>query len=121
MGVRIYPNTINRVNLEKLAGVPAGTMDRLEAFQARHEAEKAGLPHAERYELEYRQWQEINADPSLGDMEAFLIYGWGKFAHVPGLSHGYAGSLDSVSQARILLQSNGINADAELTEGVHWF
>lgn len=116
MGVRLYPNTNDVAKLEKLAGVPVGTTARLEVIQKRQEAEKAGIPLFDRYEIDYRHWQEINDDGDLGNLEAFMLYGWGKFR---GGNGECSGSLEGAA-AQALLDLNGIYASADYCEGVHW-
>lgn len=120
MGVRLYPNTTDRAALETLAGVPHGTYDRLDAMTARHEAALVGLSFAERNELEYQQYCERQDDAAIGDLDAFLTFGWGKFREVDGLGTDCAGCIENLDAARRLLRYNGIGADVALANGVHW-
>ena len=115
MGTRLYPRTKNEAALEKLAGVPAGTAEKLREMEARHKAARVGNTDPD---LEYRQWCEIH-NSALGDYSHFLLYGWGKFDGL-GLAEGYAGSLTDLDKCRELLRRNGISADAALAEGLYW-
>jgi hypothetical protein len=122
MGTRLYPNTKNVSSLEILAKVPEGTFTRLAEVQERHKKELSGVPHQSRYELEYKQWGEINDDPHLGALDTFLTFGWGKFDPC-GYAEDYAGHLDNLVQCAIVLRGNGIYLSKEhlaLTEGLHW-
>ena len=115
MGVRLYPNTQDVVRLEVLAGVPAGTMDRLTAMEARQKDELEKAPREERYELGYKHYQERNDDAAMGDLDAFMTFGWGKFNG----GEDCCGSAEGEA-AQALLNLNGINAEAWYCEGVHW-
>jgi len=120
MGVRLYPNTTNVAKLEKLANVPEGTHNRMEEMAKRHEAALVGIDRHDRYELEYKQWQERNDDRPIGDLDAFLTFGWGKFRPIDGIGEDYAGRENDLQRAASLLRYNGINADTAECEGVHW-
>lgn len=121
MGTRLYPNTQDVAALEMLCGVAAGTAARRAAVELRHAGELAAATPAERSELEYAQWEEVNNDPDLGTYAAFLLYGWGKFDG-RGIAEGYAGSLTDLDAVARLFTRNGIPLDVDLalTEGVHW-
>jgi hypothetical protein len=129
MGIRLYPNTKDRTKLEVLAGVPAGTYDRLEAIETKHREEaitKRASGTWSEYSDGYRQWQEINNDPHLGDLCGFLLYGWGKFNDPDGLTNddnhdrSCSGSLSGEPAAR-LLEQNGVDPKlATLGDGIHW-
>lgn len=129
MGVRLYPNTSVVASLETLAGVPAGTAARLEETEKRHEAEKAAARARgeSTYDLEYRQWCEKNDDPALGDYDAFLTFGWGKFDDPHGVAPDCSGRLTDPVKCALVLRPNGIGGDGpaladfiKLAEGVHW-
>lgn len=138
MGTRLYPLTRDAAALETLAGVPAGTMARLDAIkapfaarsQARQEAFEAapegaagdavrsGLRYEERVDSE-AEWNAVNADQDAGTLDGFLTFGWGKFNGV-GLALDYAGHLDDLTACRRVLEANGIAADPALTGGLCW-
>ena len=122
MGVRLYPNTQDKAKLEVLAGVPAGTYARMEEMDARHEKFKAGIPLRDRYDLDYECWKEKDADGPIGDLDAFITFGWGKFRPVLGLGEDYSGSIPASQsvKADLLLAANGISANGAFCEGVHW-
>jgi len=124
MGIRLYPNTNNATSLEILAGVSPGTKARLDAIEARHEAEKAAASKEEHYDLGYKQWGESNDDRELGTLSHFLLYGWGKFNALLGVAMDECcGELTDPIQIRRLFQINGIPSDdgtLALSEGVHW-
>lgn len=70
MGVRLYPQTNKAQNLETLAGVPIGTMDKLKAIQAQF----AHDPYGEAaYNAVYG-----NLNGNLGNLDCLLANGWGK-------------------------------------------
>jgi hypothetical protein len=116
MGCRLYPNTINAAKLEKLAFVPEGTMRRLEEMAKRHAEERVNAANWSEYDGGYRQWKERDEDGSIGDLDAFLTFGWGKFDG----GNGECGGTLKGAEAQALLDLNGIRADADYCEGVHW-
>jgi len=120
MGVRLYPNTTNAAKLEKLAGVPEGTHKRMEDMAKRHAEERAAATNWNEYEDGYRQWKERDNDGPIGDLDAFLTFGWGKFRPIDGIGEDYAGNESDPQRAAKLLRYNGIGVDVSLTEGVHW-
>lgn len=71
MGTRLYPQTKSSKNLETLAGVPTGTMARLEAI-------KAQFAHDAYSEAAYDAIYGSTADANLGNLDNFLLNGWGK-------------------------------------------
>ena len=84
MGIRLHPKSEDPAVLEKLAGVPAGTHQRLKEREKKHKADLKALEDGtldreiSPYDLEYDQYCEIEDDPELCKMKNFLIYGWGK-------------------------------------------
>lgn len=128
MGTRLYPRTRNVESLEKLAGVPAGTAARLDAMKLRHDKELEGLDRAQRYEKEYAQYCERNDDKHVGDYDAFLTFGWGKFEDPCGVAPGYSGRLEDPAKVTQLFRANGIGPLTKegmaqfvaLCEGVFW-
>ena len=120
MGTRLYPHTIDRIALETLAGVPAGTYDRLTALEARQQAELEAAKPDQRYFLGDRHYCERNCDDALASLDAFLTFGWGKFRPVDDIGHDYAGHETDLTRAAKLLRQNGINVDVALTGGLRW-
>jgi hypothetical protein len=117
MGTRLYPNTTDRAALEVLAGVPAGTHARMDEMAKRH-AEAKVDPFDQ--EAGYAQWKERNDDGPIGDLDAFLTFGWGKFRPVDGIGEDCAGHEDNLDRAARLLRANGIGANVAMTGGLHW-
>jgi len=69
MGTRLYPATSKTNNLETLAGVPMGTTNKLNAIKAQFND-----PYGEdEYNAIYG-----NIDGNLGNLDNFLLNGWGK-------------------------------------------
>lgn len=120
MGTRLYPRTTDRKNIETLAGVPHGTTDRLEAMEARQKTELEAAKPEDRYELGYKHYCERNDDADLGNLDAFLTFGWGKFSPVEDIGHDYAGSEPDLERSAKLLRANGIGVDVALTGGLCW-
>jgi len=122
MGIRLYPVTRDRSKLEVLAGVPAGTYDRLDALKDRHTAEES-VKRAQGtwsdYDDGYRHYCETREDADLGTLDAFLTFGWGKFRDC-GLATGCSGRLDDLIHCLVVLRHNGIHVDVALTEGLCW-
>jgi hypothetical protein len=123
MGVRLYPNTQTPASLELICGVEPGTMERLNAMLARHKAELEAAKPEEKYDLGYKQYCERQDDQDIGRLDHFLTFGWGKFNDC-GVALDCAGHIDNTpeNQAAItlLFDTNGITADPEMCEGVHW-
>jgi hypothetical protein len=67
MGTRLYVNTQDRAIIETLAGVPAGTFDRLDAINAKH------------YDDDYDRYCDIQDDPHLAALAHFDLFGFSKF------------------------------------------
>ncbi len=120
MGIRLYPRTTNVNNLEKLAGVPAGTHSRLEALKAYWDMElKNCTNHYERHDVDYARYTAIHDDPAMGRLDSFLTFGWGKFRDLSAVPD-YSGRLMNKRKIRDLFKVNGIQADPDLCEGVTW-
>ena len=72
MGVRVYLNTEDKAELEKAAGVPAGTAQRFTEFSDAHH--KAGTDA-------YDVYTQTHADEHLHLWSQFELFGWGKFTY----------------------------------------
>ncbi len=127
MGVRLYPNTKNPANLEKLAGVNPGTYEALMALKKDCGVDDPDNPPKDYRETESRYETFFNRMTAPGwgthnvyELHGFLLYGWGKFSDRSGIAPGYAGSLDDRELIQRLFVENGIFADLDLCEGVHW-
>lgn len=121
MGVRLYPNTQDRTTLERLVFLPAGTYDKLDALKAKHKTALDAALEGERYELGYKQWQEIQADHDLATLDGFLTFGWGKVdSRICPDAAG--GETDPVKVQEILdhHQVNRYGIPLEEMGGVHW-
>lgn len=123
MGIRLYPNTQKSESLEKLAGVPEGTMTRLEALRSQFRADDPTLGFFER-EAEYERFYNAKADePDLDNLDSFILFGWGRVRSPEHQDENGFGRIDisDIDAIRALFARNGIDpALAELTEGVHW-
>ena len=119
MGVRLYPVTKDKAVLEKLAGVPAGTVRRYESL---------GEMYSDR---DWEVFQYIvNADESLARWANFIGNGWGKANQVsnkwltPGGGDLNTPITDPVKVEEILREC-GVQLPegvvVEDLEGVVWF
>ena len=131
MGVRLYPNTTDAAKLEKLAGVPRGTMTQLEIFREAEQLYRAAHPEADEDEVGY-SFYCIAKGSDVETLDSFLSDGWGKFQCAGLLTEEdmYLGN-EPVGRlaCQLLLSSNGAmphwdQLDAldiiVLSEGVHW-
>ena len=131
MGVRLYPNTTDAAKLEKLAGVPQGTMAQLEILREAERLYLAAHPEVDAYEVGYNFYC-ISKGSDVETLDSFLSDGWGKFQAADLLTEEdrYLGSAPVGKLAcQLLLQSSGAmphwdQLDAldiiVLSEGVHW-
>ncbi len=121
MGIRLYPNTKNVANLEILAGVPAGTAQKLTEIEARH-PNRHGVNNWSAVEAFYDElYLKENSD--VNAYQHFLLNGWGKFDHcgiVDSFDVECCGSENDAQKIRMLFALNGINADVSLCEGISW-
>ena len=109
MSIRLYPNC-SPGELERLASVPAGTYDRLKAYEAKQPT-VAGPTMDAWYAGLYR-------DSDRAILSNFITFGWGrltaeakayKVEHFPDSE--YAGSTDDFRHAQALIQAMGITAE----------
>ncbi len=122
MATRLYPLTKNPASLETLAGVPAGTMEKLNAIRAKHTNADGALNYDGFYDDVYTLG--ITPDVHLGRLDSFLNYGWGR------VSFGFLESMgfDPVSDQctdigiakSILIYHGESHVDPYLTEGLCW-
>lgn len=131
MGVRLYPNTTDAAKLEKLAGVPRGTMAQLEILREAKQLYRAAHPEADEDEVDY-SFYCIAKGSEVATLSNFLSQGWGKFQSAGLLPEEdmYMGNAPVGRLAcQLLLNSNGAmphwdQLDAldivVLSEGVHW-
>jgi hypothetical protein len=131
MGVRLYPNTTDAAKLEKLAGVPRGTMAQLEILQEAERLYRAAHPEADEDEVGY-SFYCIAKGSDVATLDSFLSEGWGKFQSAGLLPEEdmYLGNAPVGRLAcQLLLNSSGAmphwdQLDAldivVLSEGVHW-
>ena len=95
MGTRLYPRTENPAVLEKLAGVPTGTMRRLRSAKAQLITTRKGVRyylvagksqlvavrnHSDMEEVWEADFQAVYADDNLSALDNLLSDGWGKFS-----------------------------------------
>jgi hypothetical protein len=109
MGTRLYPRTDNPAVLEKLAQVPAGTMQRLRSMEAQKITTRKGvdyylvpgvptlMPVREFNDMQdvwEAEWNAKSADEDVSRMDWFLSEGWGKMHNVPDETLAEFGMLD---------------------------
>lgn len=131
MGVRLYPNTTDAAKLEKLAGVPRGTMAQLEILREAEQLYRAAHPEADADEVGYSFYCIANGS-DVATLDSFLSQGWGKFDSTGLLTEEdeCCGTAPVGKLAcQLLLNSSGAmphwdQLDAldivVLSEGVHW-
>lgn len=80
MGTRLYPNTKDAAKLEKLAGVPEGTMRALQLWEEMQTVywNHIGISKYDDDDKGYDMWT-IAHNSDVGTLEGFLLNGWGKF------------------------------------------
>lgn len=135
MGVRIYPNTTDSSILEVLAGVPQGTMARLNQTREKHQQILADARERgeDTMEVDYQNWKEINDDPHMAPLDDLRVFGWGKFTHEafqvlksnPDKWEGedYDGSSKDTAFIEQLLEAQGVflgGLQVEKLEGISW-
>ena len=132
MGVRLYPNTKDAAKLEKLAGVPEGTMAQLEILRESERLYCAAHPEVDKDEVGYNFFC-ISKGSDVGTLDDFLLQGWGKFQSTGLLEEEEDSCVGSAPVGKLacqlLLNSTGCmphwdQLDAldilVLSEGVHW-
>lgn len=115
MGVRLYPS--GEYNEELLASVPAGTADRLNAYDKT-------MPKTDGPEMD--QWYKgLMADDAMDTLSHFRLFGWGRIN--PAVcewidSHGLNRDGGSVkgSDAATLLRLQCVEWKAEGVTAVSW-
>jgi len=131
MGVRLYPNTTDAAKLEKLAGVPQGTMAQLEILREAERLYRAAHPEVDEDEVGY-SFYCIAKGSDVETLDSFLCQGWGRFSAEDLLSEEDA-SLGNAPVGKLacqlLLRSFGAKPHWDqldaldivvLSEGVHW-
>lgn len=82
MGTRLYPISKDNAVIEKLVGVPAGSMELFKKFQEelleKFPDTKDPIMDQDQ-EPSYLRWSAINDHPVFGVLDHFETYGWGKF------------------------------------------
>ena len=111
MAVRLYPHNQSPELLERLAGVPTGTFQRLTAVQERHPQRNA--PGPEGYAASEQYYAEISADPDINALDNQLVFGWDRLtlqAQELASSFGspYVGSIHDPEPVRMLLEAQGV-------------
>ena len=117
MGIRLYPITPENLTPEQsvqcretMAGVPAGTAQRLGELSAKHGQ------HSGRY------FEVIMQDENLDRLHSFDLFGWGKFRSPEGLDWD-AMTTSNKEMMTSVLELNGIHlTDAQwsLLNGLYW-
>jgi len=131
MGVRLYPNTKDAAKLEKLAGVPRGTMAQLEILKEAEQLYRAAHPEVDEGEVGY-SFYCIAKGSDVAQLDNFLSEGWSKFQSSDLLSGEdvYCGAAPVGKLAcQLLLRSSGAMPHWDQldaldiiveAEGVHW-
>ncbi len=135
MGTRLYPNTNDPRVLERLAGVPKGTHEKLAAIREKYaelaRGAQANCTTAEEfarveYDLDSKEFDEISADPNTDAYDSLVTFGWGRIPNFRLIDRNYDLVVGSESQpdkveAILKLQRVDLN-DVTIAEigGVHW-
>jgi hypothetical protein len=120
MGMRLYPNTQRVESVEKLAGVPAGTMERLDALRKQYGVDDESLGFFERENAYGRFFDAKERDANVNVLDHFVLFGWGKVYSPEHQNEWGGGRIDDIATVAALFKDEGIEADPALTEGVHW-
>ena len=127
MATRLYPNNAIPELLERLAGVPQGTYERLVAvddkYPLRHGMNTKGFAQRQAH------YDEIYADVNLNALEDMRVFGWGRLA--PSVSaiiqeigdYEYGGGITDPVQTQRILAVQGVDlhgVSVEEIEGVRW-
>jgi hypothetical protein len=98
MGTRLFPNTNDPRVLERLAGVPEGTHEKVAAIREKYAELTRGetvncttvkeLAEVE-YDLESKEFDEIGADPNTEAYDDFIIFGWGRIPNLRLIDRSY--------------------------------
>ena len=126
MAVRLYPHNQSPELLERLAGVPSGTFQRLTAIQERHPQRNA--PGLEGYEASEQYYAEVSADPDVNALDNQLVFGWGRLTSkaqelASSFDSPYVGNVQDPDQVRILLEAQGVelrDVTVDELEGLCW-
>lgn len=115
MGIRLYPNC-DTATRERLAGVPAGTWDRLQAFEAK--CPKVDGPTMTAW------YDRLFKNSDLNTMHHFETFGWGRLTTeaikfiTKVQEFDYAGEITDPALAQGLIHAMGITAEG--VTSVRW-
>ena len=123
MATRLYPNHKTPELLERLAGVPQGTYERLAAVDDKYCAQVTGDGGQRAHYL------EVSLDSNLSALETLRTSGWGKLTPTAlaviqeiGTKHEYGKTTDPILVRRVLVAQNvdlrGVSVDE--IKGVCW-
>ena len=143
MGTRLYPiiardqnnnaTSEGRATLERLAGVPVGTYDALDAIEAPFDERKKDLADSwasanqdERQALNWayndlseERYNAVQANRDASILEHFILSGWGKFQQIGDFTE-YGEETDPLRVADLLSLNNiPVNA-TDIPLGVSW-
>jgi len=112
--------------MERLAGVPTGTFQRLQEIQAQYPQRDA--PGLEGYEESDRYYAEIFTDPELDALDNRLVFGWGCLTSLAQQLAGRFGnpnfgSLREADEVCGFLDAQGVDlqgVDVAKLDGVYW-
>lgn len=115
MGVRLYIDSEDNAVIEQCAGVPAGTIDRLNEHKANFVPSGDDDPG---YEL----YCSIHDDADLHAVDQYQLFGWGKFS---GGDDSCAGNATGSEATALYLASAGMKPSLPIIElilehGVYW-
>ena len=113
MSIRLYPN-VEPAEMERLAGVPAGTYDRLTIYEAKRPVKDGPAMTA--------WYAGLFHDTDMNNLNSLKVFGWGRLtgkalAYVRAINEN-AGVIDNPSQTQALLFLQGITAEG--VTSVRW-
>ena len=111
MATRLYPHNQSPDLLERLAGVPPGTYQRLMSIRERYG--QRNTPGLEGYEAAEQYYAEVFADPDINALDSQLVFGWGRLTPqaeqlAKQIDSASFGSIRDPNQVQLLLTAQGI-------------
>ncbi|MBI4673130.1 MAG: hypothetical protein HY741_15865 [Chloroflexi bacterium] len=135
MGTRLYPNTNDPRVLERLAGVPEGTHEKLATLREKYaelaREAQANCTTAEElarveYDLDSQEFEAISADRNTFAYDSFIIFGWGRIKNLRLIDRDYdlvVGNESQPDKVEAILKMQRVDLKGvTLAEigGVHW-
>ena len=88
MATRLYPVTTDPRVLERLAGVPEGTHEKLAAIREKY-ARARRAEDAQLENLDSQEFEDICNDLSAARYNTFILFGWGRISNLRLIDRGY--------------------------------